>query len=250
MNIRIVSLSLVLPLTVFANSNIENNDAGEVNYKLNMSQLDQYEFIQVEKNVLVYEDDQKTIKIMRGAKGLEKYIDNLENQLSTFEEGNDFTDSNHKYEKILSDISFYSSKLNDINSIRDKTLSLQTLDGHFGGCQPFFEQNYNFIYSIFGGSFFVTSSYPALPGPLPPFEIVTITASSELTTITTQGIYHSYSSNDFTGGNFTGGSISASAGYYNGLSIVTSFDWKATSTLSKGKCFEYIIYTGSNPNII
>lgn len=241
----ILTLSLVLPLTVFANSKIELKLAEEFNDTLNLSQLDQNEFTQVEKGVFIYEGNQKTIEITRGAKGLEKYIDDLENQLNRVQTEDNFVESNYKYEKLLSDISFYSSKLDDLNSTGNKNLKPRNENGHFGACQPYFEQDYSFVYSIFGGTFFVDSSYPPLPGPFPPAASVTITASSELNTITTQGIYHDYNSNSLMAGNFMGGSTSASAGYFNGLAIVTSFNWRATSTLSKGKCFEYIVYTGT-----
>jgi hypothetical protein len=237
MKYKTLALSLVLPFTVLAveNEEIKNKN----NFTLDLANLENYKFKQIDSDVMVHQDKNKTIEIIAGKKGMNEYISILEEQLLDAK-------SDFEYRNLLNEIDLYTSKLNNFKQESSLVMTKKLGIGN-SYCYPHLAQDYSFSPWFFSIAFTVESSYPPVfVGPLPPFQSVTIHARSQMVITQSTGVQYPYAANSYTGGNIGGGSVSATSANQGFVSHGNdTIDYTATSVMSQPNCFEFIRVQGN-----
>lgn len=249
---------LILSITISANSS-ENNNLDKpiasdnllensTSFTLDMSDLSNFEFYQVEKNVIRHQDNKKIIEVYSGAAGIRKYINDLEEKLLNLDLKNE-DKSDFQTSQITNEIQLYEAKLDQMTLESSKTQSDSKALGEqvfSGNCYPHMAQTYNFYPGFWRFFLSVNSSYPLVPGPFPPGQPVNLHATAAMDVIGPGFAIYPSSTSTFVGNNIGSGSTSASTttGYLGGGTGVIAIDWTATSAMSMPICFEYIVATG------
>ena len=251
MNYKIITLTtLLLPLASNAIEERENTFSNNEKITLSSSNLKEFNFNQIESNIFVHEDENKRIEILTGTKGLNRYINDIENEISDYKFNEKrILEDDFKYENLLEKLNFYRLKLvKTKSSVKNNLNSNKTTTSSPDLCQIGFAQTYELgASSMFGRYFQVTSSYPNVAAPFPPSQTVLITASSGTTLVDSQGdTQNLHEQNTYIGTNNHQGSISAITSFnLRFISFEPLPTWNAVSTISKGNCFGYIIANGS-----
>jgi len=258
MNKKIITFSLLLSLSGLAIGAGKDDKLNNNNFTLDLSDVSSFNFKQVEPNVYLHEDNFKSIEVLIGSQGIQRYITDMENELLTLENtGIDSPEKDYKYVELINNIELYRSKIDQManQTVEKSDHDLKVLSS-FNSCFPNLSQQYYFIPQNFFTGFRVESSYPEMLGPFPgqpPVVAVTIHAESTLHVIPSSNgnvlqprRIVVEENNSFTGNNYNGGIATATAvisPFFNNWGVIDS--WEATSVMSQPNCFEYIHVTGT-----
>lgn len=191
----------VLPLSAVASDDNKN-------FTIDLSDLSQYEFQQVQPGLIRHEDNHKTIEIESGIYAVERKLDALEEELNNLHNKNYKSyEYEHEYNQILNEIESFQLELAYLQ--QDSSQNKVSGSSTDSSCPMTLTQTYASSPMIWGVGLNVTSSYPFGPGPHPVQHPVDIQAFS----MVYPGLNIQQSTDSsFTGGHTTGGGISAFQG--------------------------------------
>jgi hypothetical protein len=160
MKIKPLILSTILPFSVFA---METNSS----FELNLSNMDNYNFKQVEPGLVRHIDKEVTIEISYGYHGVKRHIHALEAQLNNLNK-NKLKDYEYEYQhkKLVDEIATYTLNLEFLKKESSQKYGSVTSTNYT--CNVPLTQTYTSYPMMWGAGLQVKSTYPMLPGPFPP----------------------------------------------------------------------------------
>ena len=225
MNYKTLKLTLMLPLSVVANDNINNQEI----LTLDLSNIGKYNFQQIEDGLIRSNYNDLIIEISYGTYAIKTHIDDLNDQISNL---NIKTMKDYEYDyqlsKLSDELESFELNLEFLESDDTSQAKYGTWTSVNNTCDIALTQRYTSSPSYKSVNLNVKSTYPFPPGPFPPIHPVDIQAFAIFYPVAGQGQVADV--DELTGTNISGGYTSAFVN--SGITVSgAQIPFKALSTL-------------------